>query len=158
MNLRIAYCGLYCGACKIFMATSENDLDDIATQTKIPVEYLACNGCRSDKINLCCMNCGIRRCCVSKKINSCNECEEFPCKIVTKKLQTTHQGEKKFAYRYEIEKNLRLLQELGMEKGLEKLNERWRCDCGGRIQFYAYTCAKCGKDFLEKMPEIKEGS
>ena len=137
----ISSCGVVCFACPSFNKT--------------------CKGCRSEEKQkrTSKFGCKIRICSLSeKKVQFCSECEEFPCKIVTKKLQTTHQGEKKYAYRCEIEKNLQLIQDLGIEEGLKKLNERWSCDCGGRIQFYAYTCAKCGKDFLDKMPKITEAS
>jgi len=62
----------------ILELTDDGNLDEIVKQTKIPVEYQGCTGCRTDRNNLCCMNCGIKRCCRHKNLNSCDECDEFP--------------------------------------------------------------------------------
>lgn len=141
MDLKIAYCGLYCGACKIFMATSDNDLNDIAIQTKIPEEYLACNGCRSDKINLCCMNCGIRRCCVSKKVNSCNECEEFPCSVLTAF------NNDEYPHHNDAIESLKLLSEMGPDEWLKMKNRRWSCEnCHTPFHWYEKNCENCGME------------
>lgn len=137
----VSSCGIPCFACPSYIKGT-------------------CNGCRSEtkQKRRSKWGCKVRICSLTdKKVHFCSECEEFPCKLITKKLLTAHRGEKKFAYRYEIEGNLQRIQDLGIEEGLKELGERWRCpDCGGQIQFYTYTCFDCGKDFLDNMPKAKE--
>lgn len=137
----IGPCGVVCFACPSYVKGT-------------------CMGCRSNKKQkrTSKLGCKIRKCCLTEKqFQLCSECEEFPCKFVNKKVLTTHIGEKKFAYRHEIAENLQILQEFGIEEGLRKLEERWCCpECGGRIQFYAYTCGKCGKDFLDSIEIIRK--
>jgi len=141
MDVRIAYCGLYCGACKIFIATAENALDDIVKQSKIPLEYLSCDGCRSGKINLCCMNCGIRRCCIMKKIYSCNECEEFPCSVLIA-FDTDE-----YPHHHGVIESLKRLSELGAVQWLEMQHKRWNCkSCHTPFHWYEKNCEKCGSE------------
>ena len=52
---RIAYCGLYCGACKRFV------------QEK-------CGGCKTNERASWCK---VRSCCIEKHLTSCAGCEEF---------------------------------------------------------------------------------
>jgi len=52
----VAYCGLYCGACKAFLAEK-------------------CRGCRE---NAKATWCKVRSCCIDKQIRTCGECAEFP--------------------------------------------------------------------------------
>ena len=52
----IAYCGLYCGACKPYIKGK-------------------CSGCAgNEKASWC----EIRKCCMAKNIKSCADCTEFP--------------------------------------------------------------------------------
>ena len=138
---KIASCGVACFACPSYIKGR-------------------CNGCRSEdkQRRKSKLGCKVRICSLTeKKVTFCSECEEFPCKLVTKKLQTAHDGDKRYDYRWEIEENLQIIGDLGLEEGIKKLEERWRCpDCGGWIQFYHYICADCGKEFLGNMPKRKE--
>ncbi|MBF0408410.1 MAG: DUF3795 domain-containing protein [Candidatus Riflebacteria bacterium] len=52
----VAFCGLYCGACKSFLNEK-------------------CDGCRKNEKATWCK---IRICCMNKKISSCAECLEYP--------------------------------------------------------------------------------
>ena len=52
----VAYCGLYCGACKKYL------------QEK-------CEGCHENEKATWCK---IRSCCIKNKYTSCAECKEFP--------------------------------------------------------------------------------
>jgi hypothetical protein len=141
MDARIAYCGIYCGACKIFMDTAEDRLDSLASQTGIPEKYLGCTGCRTGKINLCCMNCGIRRCCIRKGIDSCIECEEFPCSVLTAFSTDEyphHQG---------VIESLKILSEAGGEGWLKIQEQQWSCKtCNTSFHWYEKKCPVCGSD------------
>jgi len=140
MDAKIAYCGIYCGACGIFLATESNELEELSKELKIPVTYLACKGCRSDTNNLCCMNCGIKRCCGHKNINSCNECNEFPCANL-KKLDQRHLRDDNVS----LIENLVRIRKIGAEQWLKEQEDKWRCPgCGGNICVMDKECYDCG--------------
>jgi hypothetical protein len=52
----VAYCGLYCGACKSYLSGK-------------------CSGCHENSKATWCK---VRSCCIGKHISSCVECAEFP--------------------------------------------------------------------------------
>jgi hypothetical protein len=52
----VAYCGLYCAACKSYLNEK-------------------CNGCHENSKAAWCK---VRSCCMEKQTNSCAECAEFP--------------------------------------------------------------------------------
>ena len=87
-NLR-APCGLFCGACGIYIATRDNneELRAIMTTTygKKPGET-ECLGCMQPdppkKLFGFCAECNIRGCAKSKGYYSCHQCEEFPCGMI----------------------------------------------------------------------------
>jgi hypothetical protein len=89
----LAYCGLICDTCPIFLATKESDMDkkiemrvDIARKC---TEYFGrshtheditdCDGCCSDSGRLFCKACRIRSCATAKSIENCAYCADYPC-------------------------------------------------------------------------------
>ena len=141
MSNKIAYCGIYCGACKIFISSKNNEIKELAEQTKIPVEYLECHGCRSKKNNLCCMNCGIKRCCMQKEIEACNQCEEFPCSV----LKAFDNDE--YPHHSGVIDSLKELSANGQDTWLKKQNKRWSCtNCQTIYHWYETECENCGKE------------
>jgi hypothetical protein len=92
---KIAYCGLNCAECPIFIATINNDYtlrQKIAQEwSELYSEYLkeqgihglkpeemSCGGCRSDRGRFMgCALCAIRKCCQEKKLESCAYCIEY---------------------------------------------------------------------------------
>jgi len=88
MNVKglTAPCGLACWACGIY---KDNITDEIAQLTaerlNMPVDEVACNGCRSEKG--CSVSvpmtqgegCKTKACVASKGLHNCSECNEFPC-------------------------------------------------------------------------------
>jgi len=137
----LAYCGIYCGACGIFIATREGTLDKLVEQTKIPGQYQGCTGCRSDRNNLCCMNCSIKRCCLYKGIRSCSECDEFPCSV----LEAFDRDE--YPHHSGVIESLQLLSGSGPEKWLDQQRKRWSCPhCQTAFHWYQDRCDSCGKE------------
>ena len=131
----LAPCGVYCGACPSFDKT--------------------CNGCASDDKNQdrCSKwSCKIRDCCYNQKgLDYCIYCEQFPCKIINKKLFSSHKGDPRYTYRYEIPDVFIRLKNMGVKKYLDFQIQRWKCKvCDGTIQFYLYKCNKCGKEQMIK--------
>ncbi len=93
METFIAACGLICSRCDAFRATKEDSqekLELVAADWRkryncpdIAAENIRCNGCMTEggpKCGHCEKGCGIRACAISKKLSTCAECGEFPCK------------------------------------------------------------------------------
>ena len=91
----IAYCGLSCQTCPIYLATRQEDKEE---QARMRVEIVRlckeqygmglkledisdCDGCQSDGERLFsqCKNCLIRQCAREKKLENCAYCAEYPC-------------------------------------------------------------------------------
>ena len=106
----LAYCGLKCGGCPIYLATRETDKEKQAKMRvqiaeSISEEYgmsikskdvTDCDGCKTSTGRLYsgCSNCEIRKCALEKECLTCAHCIEYPCD----KLQ-------KFLVTYSISKN-----------------------------------------------------
>ena len=86
----IAYCGLDCAKCEGYLATQANDQKQIAEVAKkwsvqfnadVRPEHVLCDGCGAGgRESYHCANlCEIKKCCVSKKYESCIVCADFPC-------------------------------------------------------------------------------
>jgi len=84
----IAYCGLNCSECKAYKATMAEDFEALAElasrwgeqegKAYRPMD-IECGGCRSDRLNMYCANCGVRDCNNSRGFETCAECGEYPC-------------------------------------------------------------------------------
>ena len=127
----LAPCGVYCGACPSFDKT--------------------CKGCASDdkEQDRCSKwNCKIRNCCYNeKKLSFCIKCDQFPCKVINKKLLNTHRNDSRFKYRHEIPDIFIKLKTMSLYEYFNFQIQRWKCDsCGGTIQFYLYKCKNCGEE------------
>ena len=88
----IAYCGLKCKECPIFIATATND---DSMKIKLAKEYstegctfnkedMTCFGCHSEQIkdSKMCGDCKIRNCTNNINIDNCAECSSFPCSLI----------------------------------------------------------------------------
>ena len=131
----LAPCGVYCGACPSFNKT--------------------CLGCASDdkEQDRCSKwGCKVRNCCYNqKKLDYCINCEQFPCKIINKKILATHTIDLRFTFRHEIPDIFIKLNTMGINYYLDFQKQRWKCDsCSGTIRFYHYKCDKCGKEMMIK--------
>ena len=91
----IAYCGLNCSGCSIYLAALETDKTkkqqmrtDIAKQCSElyhlqlkPEDVTDCDGCiTNNRLFSGCMNCKIRACAKEKGVESCAWCPEYPCR------------------------------------------------------------------------------
>jgi hypothetical protein len=91
---QMAYCGLDCSTCPIHLATLEPDSGKqhdmravIAHEcfvhygmTLLPEEVNDCDGCTAGtgRLFTSCRDCGIRKCAISKELESCAFCENLP--------------------------------------------------------------------------------
>jgi hypothetical protein len=95
MNTLIAYCGLSCDTCSIYLATRETDS---TKQKKLRIEIARlcrehygkdyspedisdCDGCRTEGGRLFsgCRNCLIRKCAIQRGYENCAWCDEYVC-------------------------------------------------------------------------------
>ena len=99
MNTKIAFCGLACDSCPIFLSTKETDIikkhaikESVAQQLfehyKIvlqPEDINDCFGCQANESKMFngCTNCEIRVCALGRKADSCALCGDYPCDILT---------------------------------------------------------------------------
>jgi hypothetical protein len=100
----IAYCGLPCHECPIYLATREVDkskkekmIDDIIHQCKehYGIEYKItditdCDGCNlgNGRLFKGCVDCKIRKCAITRGIKNCAYCEEYACDLLTEFFKT----------------------------------------------------------------------
>jgi hypothetical protein len=92
---KIAYCGLVCQTCPIYLATR---LEDKAEQEKMraeiahlckeqyemnyePEDIADCDGCRTEggRLFSACINCPIRNCARQQGLESCAYCSRYTC-------------------------------------------------------------------------------
>jgi len=101
---QMAYCGLMCGGCPIYLATREENTDkqrqmrteiakkcnEIYQSQYTPVDISDCDGCRAEKGRLFtgCMKCEIRTCARKRKLNHCGQCDGYACDPLEKMFHT----------------------------------------------------------------------
>ena len=98
MSEMIAYCGLDCKSCPIFLVTREQNKEKQEEKRKEILQFLKehydlkyrleditdCDGCMSETGRLfsACKDCPIRKCARQKELESCAYCEEYVCKTL----------------------------------------------------------------------------
>ncbi len=109
MDEVIAYCGLICHTCPIYLATREKDEEkkykmrvEIAQQIKKhygqeckPEDITDCDGCRTEGGRLFCKECQIRKCAREKGIESCASCTGYACEELKKLFATDPDARKR---------------------------------------------------------------
>ncbi len=92
----IAYCGLLCYECPLYIATKNNDLQakkklaiGCSTEsTTFTADDMTCEGCfwsKNDSSKMC-GDCEIRKCAKNKTVDNCGVCSMYPCDIIEKRL------------------------------------------------------------------------
>jgi hypothetical protein len=144
-------CGLYCGACGVYIATRDNNEKFKAIMGNLygtRPEETECLGCMqsdsSKKLYAFCKHCTIRDCVKSKGFYSCHQCEEWPCDMIEKfGVPTGRQVMKN-----EIPLWRSKVADLGDEKGsiewARAICERYHCSsCGQPLFRGAQRCRAC---------------
>jgi len=88
-ELLVAPCGLYCGACPMYIATQDKDekkIDAFMKQgpfsnSKLAAADIKCDGCiGGGQVAVFCRMCNMRECAEKKEnVTRCSDCGEFPC-------------------------------------------------------------------------------
>lgn len=132
-NNLAAPCGIYCGACRQYLLSKKNMLEERGYKQ-------GCRGCRI-RFKKCAF---FRRDCAKLRKNEiefCFECESFPCEKC-EKMSNLYQER----YSVNIIENLKRIQEIGAEKWLKEQKDLYTCpDCGGEICIHDKECLDCGK-------------
>jgi hypothetical protein len=129
-----AYCGLYCGACKIYLETRKG-----RSFLKKDEGEVKCLGCRTDAGTRWCINCTIKKCARNKRIDFCYECSDFPCEMLE-----NFKNDKNYPYHIEIYDNLKIIEAQGEDKWLRQMKERWSCpECREQKCWYDIVCEDC---------------
>lgn len=139
-----AVCGLYCGACDLYLDTKEGNLARLAEKARTcgkPIEDVRCLGCRSGTLGYFCReHCFMKPCAQKKGLDFCGACEEYPCSGL-RDFQSIRQ------HRIELWKNLDRIEEVGYEQWEREMLERYACpECGTINTAYIPTCRECGHD------------
>lgn len=85
----LAYCGLDCSDCAVYVATKTNDdglrqayaaHESARWNIRIESSRLNCHGCKDlqPKTGFC-ATCEVRQCAMERRLDNCATCAEFPC-------------------------------------------------------------------------------
>jgi len=144
----IGRCGLYCGACPVYLSRFEDGEFRIrvAEAWGISVDRCDCDGCGKPKSNSPCADCKILVCLDDKNIRTCYECESFDREDCENFERT---------YRICLEQSIDLRQNLerlyssGNEKWIERNAQVYVCKaCGARIPWGFAQCQRCGRELF----------
>jgi len=135
----MAPCGLYCGACGVYLATrggNEKFKAIIGNLYGTKPEETECLGCMqsepAQKIYGYCKTCTIRNCVKFKGLYSCHQCDDWPCPRI-----------EKFAFATGIrvmKRAIPLWRKKVAEKGDEQGSVEW-----ARAECERYHCSSCGQ-------------
>ena len=137
-----AVCGLYCEACTLFIATTEEParLKGFAERFQLSEEAMRCYGCRSDERGPYCQTCKMFACAAERGIDFCIECEEYPCNDLK-------QFQSEAPHRIELWDDLERIKTVGFKHWLEEISENYTClQCESINSAYDLKCRKCGKE------------
>ena len=96
MAKMIAKCGIICTGCEAYIATQKDDQAEkvrVAEKwtkmfgAEFTPENITCDGCQSDTGRLSSYAreiCEIRKCALTRKVDNCAHCEDYPCEALTK--------------------------------------------------------------------------
>ena len=153
-----AVCGLYCGACAIYRARRNDNLERLkeisqlmSSHQQVTTDDLYCDGCLSQgRLSPYCQECKIRLCVMDKpEITRCSDCPDFPCSLIT---DFNNDGVRHHA---EVLDNVQRQRKIGVDEWLQEEYERWRCVfCGVSLEWYAKTCYRCGVPQPYRLPSF----
>ncbi len=133
----LAFCGLYCAQCSFKLAHDENDRKHLAN---IPYQFeqkdlssYHCEGCKGYCI---CGVCNIKPCALTKQIDSCADCDRFPCDHIQAFEQDGMPHHK------DAIENLRNIRRYGVAQWFHTfIKPSLRCEHCGERQSWYYACA-----------------
>ncbi len=155
----MAPCGLYCGACGIYLAGRDNNekfRTIMANLYGTPPEETACLGCMQPeppkKLYDFCKACPIRSCVRAKEYYSCHQCEGWPCDLIENfPLATGIRVMKRTIPRWR-EKVAEHGDEKGSREWAQAECDRYHCaGCGQPLFRGAQRCRACRRPVAEEL-------
>jgi hypothetical protein len=158
----VAPCGLYCGACPMYLASQEKDEQKVQVLLQqfsirgsktVPTNF-QCDGCiGGGRVASFCRRCAMRECAENtKKVTRCADCPEFPCSKIT---NFKNDG---MLHHAEVLDNCRKLKEVGIKEWAKREEERWSCPkCHAKIAWYDKTCSNCDAKRSDRLFPLKQG-
>ncbi len=144
---KLAYCGLYCGACPLFLATEAGTLDSLESRG-LSRENLRCLGCRSENVSVYCVNCSMKKCAAGQGLVSCADCADFPCRVLRsfdRDGVPHHRG---------VVDALQACRAAGPEAWLRAQAARSTCaGCGASLSYHDERCPGCGRARVRALPD-----
>lgn len=155
----MAPCGLYCGACGVYIATRDGNTkfrDRLAALYGSKPEETHCQGCMQDDPPEClygfCTACPLRDCIKAKGLYSCHECTEWPCDLVERFPIPVGRRVMKGAIPRWRQKVAALGDEQGSVAWARAECERYHCpDCGEPLFRGAVSCRACKAQVAERL-------
>jgi hypothetical protein len=156
-NKLASVCGLFCGACTLYIATQEDPqrLKVMADRFHLSVEEISCNGCRSQKRCPYCEKCKMFTCAWDRGHEFCHECPDYPCAdLKLFQMERPH--------RSELWQDQTRIKEIGSQKWLQEIRNNYSCpQCYTINSAYDIKCRACNTEpscnFVEKHnPKIQE--
>ena len=153
----MAPCGLYCGACGVYIATRDHNekfREVMGNLYGTKKEDTQCLGCMQsdppEKLYGYCMNCSIRTCVRKKGFYSCHQCDQWPCGLIENFGLATGLRVMKRAIPLWREKTAALGDEQGSEEWARAELERYHCPACGKPLFRgAKRCRACKAEVAE---------
>lgn len=148
---RDSVCGLFCGACDVFLANREGQVDAAAKAWGMSPDQLVCHGCSSSVHAIYCLDCEIKACASGKNIKHCADCAEAPCERILAFRNDRH------AHHSVILANQQQWRALGRSVWLKTQALRWQCpDCGASFAWYDRRCKDCGANLFDCTSEEEQ--
>lgn len=145
------YCGLYCGACDVFIANKEGTVEERALEWDMAPEDLRCHGCKTETTAVYCKDCDIRQCAENNNSAFCFECGDYPC------TRLTEFKNDEWPHHSVVVKNLETIKKKGVQEWLKEQESRWSCpECGTPFAWYDKICKTCSTTVLNCKDEEKE--
>lgn len=135
----IGRCGLYCGACDIYRAYTDQQkekLEKMAKYFKCPVTRVRCHGCQNTGSEDWGHDCKIVQCLDRNEYRYCYECNLRERCDLFQNLNRRYNGIPM--------KNLGHLQKGDEEKFVRAQKRLWTCPCGTPFEYGAEICRQCG--------------
>lgn len=126
------YCGVYCGACPVMLATRAGQID----------KEKECYGCKSEKPTGFCATCRIKACAQRNGHEFCGQCSG----LRTCELMLMFVSDQQYPYGQCVLKNMDAIRDQGLPDWLDVQARRWRCKkCDTPHSWYHDSCPQCGQ-------------
>ena len=133
------FCGLYCGACDVLQASKRGTVEALAQAWGMEPAALRCQGCKSPVNAVYCVNCDIKACAEERQLDSCFQCDDYPCARLVDFRNDEH------PHHSIVLQNLGQIQRVGLGHWLADQRARWSCPrCGSEFTWYDKSCGICG--------------